>query len=394
VEGQFRRFVTGTLLFGMAYQLLLLAQGYTLFQLTDSTAYLAALGAATGIPQVFTPLVAGLLNDRLPRRQLLMAGSAVMLAVTAVVAAIYGLGRLEPWHLLVAGVFHGGLLGVDWTSRQALLPAIVSRERLVSGVAIDLGVFNAARVVAPLTGGAVLAAWGGSPTYGLIAALFAVNVLIVTGLRNPSPVARSGRPAVLRDMREALAAAARNPVIGINLWFTAVNGILLGGIVYLMPAFAEVAVGTDERGLGWMFAALGAGALAGSAWLSVAGVARRAGMGLLVSNLAFAAAGGAFAFSSDLWAALALAVLASFFNMVHISIGAAAIQLSSNDELRGRVFGLYEVAWGAFPLGGLLLGSLATVFDVRIALAAGAAAVAAFTLLVLIAAPRIRALGF
>jgi MFS family permease len=394
VEGQFRRFVTSTLLFGMAYQLLLLAQGYTLFQFTESTAYLAALGAATGIPQVFTPLLAGHLNDRLPRKHLLLAGSTIMLAVTAAVAAVHGLGRLEPWHILVAGFFHGALLGVDWTSRQAVLPATVSRERLVSGVAIDLGVFNLARVLAPLTGGAVLAAWGGSATYGVIAALFAANVLVVAGLRMTPQVARTGRAAIVRDMREALDAASRDPVIGINLAFTAVNGILLGGIVYLMPAFAKETIATDERGLSWLFAALGVGALAASAWLSVAGVARRAGMSLLVSNLAFAAAGAAFAFAGHIWAALALAVLASLFNTVHISVGAAAIQLASNDELRGRVFGLYEVAWGAFPLGGLLLGLLASVIDLRLALATGAVGVAAFTILVLVTAERVRALRF
>ena len=343
---------------------------------------------------MFTPLLAGLLNDRLPRKHLLLAGSAIMLAVTAAVAAIQGLGRLEPWHILVAGIFHGGLLGVDWTSRQAVLPATVSRERLVSGVAIDLGMFNLARLVAPLTGGAVLAAWGGPATYGVIASLFAANVLVVTGLRRMPLVARTDRPAILRDMREALDAAARDSVIAVNLAFTAVNGILLGGIVYLMPAFAGKTLGTDERGLSWLFAALGVGALAASVWLSVAGVARRAGMSLLISNLAFAAAGSAFAFSGNIWAALALAVLASLFNTVHISVGAAAIQLGSKDELRGRVFGLYEVAWGAFPLGGLLLGLLASAVDVRLALATGAIGVAALTLLILVSSERLRALRF
>lgn len=396
-EDQFRRYVAGTFIWGMAYQLLVLAQGYTLFQMTGSTAYLAALGAATGVPQVVMPVLGGFLNDRLPRRQLLLGGSVLMLAVMSAVTTAYALGQLQPWHILVAGMFHGGLLGIDWTTRQSMLPAVVSRRRLMSGVAIDLGVFNLARVVAPLMGGMVLALWNGPAAYGLIAGLFGANVLVITALRRSASVqrnVRTGRVAIWTDTFEALKATRYQPVIGINIAFTAVNGLLLGGIVYLMPAFAAKSLQTDERGLSWLFAALGMGALAASGLLSSVGVVRRAGPGLLLSNLAFAGVGAAFAFSGVLWVAMALAIVASFFNTVHISIGAAALQFASTDEIRGRVFGLYEVAWGAFPLGGLILGMIASWFGLQTAIMAGSVVTGGFTIAVLFGSPKTRALRF
>lgn len=393
-ESQFRRFATSSFMWGTAYQLLTLAQGYTLFQLTDSTAYLAALGAATGVPQVVTPILGGFLNDRFPRRHLLMAGSLVMLVAMAVLTAVYFAGALKPWQILAAGVVHGSILGIDWTTRQAIVPSIVSRDRLVSGVAIDLGMFNLARVVAPLAGGMVLASLGGPATYGLIAGLFAANLLVISSIHRIPTVAREGAPAIWGDTTEALRAVWRDPVIAINIAFTAVNGLLVGGIVYLMPAYAEDVVDTGARGLSWLYAALGVGAFAASTWLSISGGIRRAGAGLIVSNLVFAAACAGFAISGSLWLALLLATAASFFNTIHISLGVAALQLASSDELRGRVFGIYEVAWGAFPLGGLVLGALASVFDLRIALLVGSAGVVAFTVGVFTVSGRIRTLKF
>jgi MFS family permease len=344
------------------------------------------------------PVLGGFLNDRLPRRQLLLGGSALMLVVMCAVTAVYAFGELKPWHILLAGVFHGGLLGVDWTTRQTLLPAVVSRRRLVSAVAIDLGVFNLARIVAPLIGGMVLALWNGTAAYGLIAGLFAANTLVITALSRGASIQRGrpggGRAAIWNDSFEALRAAGSQPVIGINIAFTAVNGLLLGGIVYLMPAFAAQSIETDERGLSWLFAALGIGALAASGLLSYVGAVRRAGPWLLASNLAFAATGAAFAFSGVLWFALALAIAASFFNTIHTSIGAAALQLASTDEIRGRIFGLYEVAWGAFPLGGLVLGLIASWFGLQAAVLVGSAFTGAFTIAVLAGSPRLRSLSF
>ena len=201
-ERQFRRYTAGTLIWGTAYQLLTLAQGYTLYRLTDSTLYLAMQGAVTGAPQVVMPVIGRFLNDRLPRKQLLMTGSLVMAVVTAAIATVYALGEIQPWHILVAGAFQGALLGLDWTTRQAILPNVVSRERLVGGVSMDLTTFNLARIVAPLAGGAVLAAWGGPAAYGIIAGLLAANIMLALALRPAAGAPQHESGALLTDAKE------------------------------------------------------------------------------------------------------------------------------------------------------------------------------------------------
>jgi predicted MFS family arabinose efflux permease len=274
-----------------------------------------------------------------------------------------------------------------------MLPGVVSRPRLVGAVSVDMASFNLARIVAPLVGGAVLASWGGPAAYGLIAGLFAVSVLVVMSLR-PAAAAREVQPPLWADLKEVLALLKTDQVLTANMLFTAVNAVMLGGVIYLLPAFAAEELGAGERGLSALFTAVGAGAFAGAVWLSMSGGVRRAGAWLIVSNLLFASATAVFAYSGQMAVAVLAAVALGLFNTVHATLGVAAIQIASPEAMRGRVFGVYEVAWGVFPLGGLVLGSLAAGIGLPASLAAGAALTAAFTLAVWWRAPKVRALAF
>ncbi len=393
-EPGFRRFILSTFVWGTAHQAVTLAQGYTLFELTGSTLYLASLGAAVGVPQLLFSGAGGFLNDRLPRKPLLLAGSVAVLAAMAVVAAAYALNVLQPWHIVAAGAVQGGFLGLDWTTRNAFLPGVVSRPKLVSAVSADLTAFNLARVVAPLAGGAVLAAWGGPPAYAIISGLLAANVLVLLTLRVGNAVVREKQPPLWTDAGEIARFVRSDSIIGVNMLFTAVNALLAGGLIYLMPAFADKVFATDERGLGWLMTAVGAGSLVAGGILAVVKRVRGAGPFLLASNVLFAGFAALFAATGALPAALTLVAAMGFFNSLHISLGAAALQVASPEDMRGRVFGVYEIAWGMFPLGGLVFGALAEWFGLQPAVAGGAACVALFTLAVWAFSPKIRSLRF
>jgi MFS family permease len=393
-DSGFRRFATSTFVWGTAHQAITLAQGYTLFELTDSTLYLASLGAAVGVPQLLFSAAGGFLNDRLPRKRLLLAGSAAVLVAMAAVAAVYALDVLQPWHIVAAGAVQGGFLGLDWTTRNAVLPGVTSRPKLISAVSADLTAFNLARAVAPLAGGAVLAAWGGPPAYAIIAGLLAANVLVLLTLRVGNAAVREKQPPVWADAGEIARFVRSDTVISVNVLFTAVNALLAGGLIYLMPAFADKVFAADERGLGWLMTAVGAGSLVAGAVLAVVKRVRGAGPMLLASNMFFAGFAALFAVTGALPLALTFVATLGFFNSLHISLGAAALQIASPEEMRGRVFGVYEVAWGMFPLGGLALGAIAELTGLRWAIAGGAAFVAAFTLAVWLFSPKIRSLRF
>ena len=174
--------------------------------------------------------------------------------------------------------------------------------------------------------------------------------------------------------------------------FTAVNALVLGGLIFIIPAFAKDVYGTGETGLGYLFSAVGLGAFAGALTTSWTGGVKRAGPALLFTDVLFGIFVIVWAFSSTMTVALPIAFLLGYFNAVHIALGIAVIQVNVPAVVRGRVIGAYELAWSAFPLGGLVSGSLAAMFNLRYSLTILACGLVVFTVVVMLSSSQFRQL--
>ncbi|MBT4073374.1 MAG: hypothetical protein HOE75_06790 [Chloroflexi bacterium] len=116
---------------------------------------------------------------------------------------------------------------------------------------------------------------------------------------------------------------------------------------------------------------MGIGAVVGALWLGWRGNVRRAGLAMLVTNVLTVLAIAMFTFSTVLAASAVLAVIAGVVNAVHITLGTVAIQTRVEDEMRGRMFGIYEMAWGFFPAGGIVFGGLVAALSPEVSLMIG-----------------------
>jgi len=174
--------------------------------------------------------------------------------------------------------------------------------------------------------------------------------------------------------------------------FTAVNALMLGGLVFIIPAFAKDVHGVGETGLGFLFAAVGLGAFAGAFTVFLTGGVRRSGAVLLITDVLFGALGIIWAFTTTMAFALPIAFLLGFFNAVHIALGIAVIQVNVPAEVRGRVIGAYELAWSGFPIGGLISGSLAAIFGLEYSLTILATGLIVFTIVTTLVSKKFRSI--
>lgn len=393
-----RRFSTGTLAWGMGHQMITASQGFVLLELTDDRIWLAWLSAAVGFPNLIAAVIGGVLSDRLQRRTLLMLGASIVALPMLAIAMLYATDQLEPWHILVAGSAQGVSLALDWVSRLSLLPTVVPRRIMVSALSIDQATFNASRVIGPLIAAAVLASSAGpSGSYGVIAALFGTAILVyMTFKRQPDTgnghSEKIGFGSAFRELKEAGVALRADSILSLNVLFTAVNAMMLGGFVFLIPAFVKEIFESGEFGLGLIFATTGTGAFAGALMVATRGGIEAAGRGLVVSDLLFAGSAALFALSGNTFIAAAIAFFFGLFNAYHVALGISTIQVNVPDRLRGRVTGAYEIAWASFPLGGLILVSIAEFAGLRGAIAIAGGAVATLTVAVFVLSPRMRAL--
>ncbi len=391
-NSQLRRFLAATTLWGTGHQLITVSQGYLLFDLTDSTLWLAALGGAVGVPNIIVAILGGILADRIPRKRILMIGAAVAGVPMLSITILLTVDALEPWHLLVGGAAQGSALALDWIARLSLLPDVVPKKIMVRSVSIDQAAFNGTRVIAPLIGGFVLASAGTTFAYGIIVGFFGLAIVTYTTIKPHTAVSHGHHLGVVEDFKEVGRLLGSNVILRVNLMFTAVNALMLGGLIFIIPAFAKDVHGVGETGLGYLFAAVGLGAFAGAFTIFLIGGVRRSGIALLITDVLFGTLVIVWAFTTTMALALPIAFLLGYFNAVHIALGIAVIQVNVPVKIRGRVIGAYELAWAGFPLGGLVSGSLAAIFGLENSLAIIAAGLIVFTIVTTLVSEKFRSI--
>jgi MFS family permease len=335
-----------------------------------------------GPSMVVAPL-GGVLADRVDKRRTLIIVNAVAMLQASVLFALTVTGAVEIWHVYALALVAGVVGAIEMPLRQAFVAELVPREDLVNAIALSSTSFNLSRVIGPAVAGVTIAAFGVASNFG-VNALSYVSVIVGLLLIDPDRLYRARRPEVFPSVRASLAEglryARRTPTV---LWPL----VLLGGIAALamnfqtlLPLFSRDALGMDAEGYGALFAAIGAGSLAGSLGLAFISSQRPMKRLILGGAAVFLVLTFALGFARSATVAFPLVVGIGLASMLMINTINVTIQNSVPDALRGRVMALYGTVFaGSAPIGGLIAGSLAQAFGASVAFSIGAAA-AAFVL--------------
>jgi MFS family permease len=355
------------------------AMAWLVLQLTGSPFAVGLLVLCQFLPFTLLSLAAGVVVDRLDARRLVIATQAVSMVMAGVLAALTFAGAIALWEIFLLASLRGVVLVFDAPGRQALTFQMVGARELPNAVALNSSLFNAARVVGPAAGGLLVATVG-------VAACFAVNsasfLAVLAGLlamraAELVPLERSGEPPTLvRGTIEALRYVRGSRTAAVILGSVLVVSMVSFQFSTLLPVLAKQTLDGGPEVFGTVSAFFGAGALVGA--LMVAS-RRRASLGLVLAG----AAGLGFVEillapqNSVPLASLLLLAVGLCYTLFTASAN-AMLQLASPDRLRGRVIGLYFLAFnGSAPLGGLVAGWLAAAGGTELAFAvAGVSALA------------------
>ena len=136
------------------------AQGFLVYELTHSPAYLGYVAFAAGVPTWLFTLLGGVVSDRIARRTLLIITQNCMMVLAFILAGLTFLGLVQPWHIIVLAFLLGVANAFDSPARLALAPELVDRKDLTNAIALNATMFNIATIVGPATAGLVYAAFG------------------------------------------------------------------------------------------------------------------------------------------------------------------------------------------------------------------------------------------
>jgi MFS family permease len=304
------------------------------------------------------------MSDRLPRLQFLVAIDIVLALLAALLAGLVAAGVTDITVYLIVAALIGIASGFEMPVRQSLFKDIVEdRHLLPSAIALSAMVYNVGRMVGPALAGVMLLFLSEAWCFALNAASYAAIIAALFAMRLPLD-ARIAHPAPAKiPLRDSLHALTALPGVRYLLPTVVALGLFATAYAALMPSIVAAFFDGRSSTVGLLMGASGLGALAGATYLSMQpGYTRQL---RLVSAAPFVVGLVliAFAWSRSLALSMLLLALLGVAMMLTSNTTNALLQQSTPDEWRGRVIGLYAMAFaGTAPLGNLLAGALAERF--------------------------------
>lgn len=320
-----------------AQQIQAIVIAWHMYDLTRDPLSLAYVGMAQFIPMVILLLPAGDLLDRYNRRRILQFSWAVATLSSGALLWLTLSGTVQTLPYYLAMLVFGCTRAFTGPALQSLLPQIVAREHLAQAIATNSMIIKIATIAGPLLGGVLYAAISGW-TYGVCLAGFAIGVIVLQWVptsHTPPPKPDAGTTAITRFTAGIRFMKSQPIIIGaISLDLFAV---LLGGVVALLPIYAQEVLHVGPEGLGLLRSAMAVGELAMGFYLSMRPVNAHMGLRMFVAVGVFGVANLVFALSTWYWLSFMALMVAGAADMISVYIRSSLIQFATPDEMRGRV---------------------------------------------------------
>lgn len=369
------------------------AQGFLVFQLTNSPAFLGYVGFASGIPTWLFTLYGGVISDRMPRRSLMVITQSAMMILAFILAALAFAGVVQPWHIVLLAFLLGIANAFDAPARQAFILELVDRPDMTNAIALNSTMFNAATAIGPAIAGLTYALLGPAWCFTINGISFIAVLLALLAMRiKPQPV-RTNATSALADLKEGMRYVAGDATIRILILTVAVASTFGIGYATLLPAWAVTVLGGDSATNGFLQSARGVGSLLGGLMIASLGHFRFKGRLLTLGSFVFPVLLLLFAFVRWIPLSLLTTVGMGWGFMIMLNLANTLVQSHVTDELRGRVMGIYSLAFfGTMPLGALLAGAVADLTSEPLSVVLCAAATFLLAAGLWMLAPRIREL--
>ncbi|MBV4489883.1 MFS transporter [Pseudomonas oryzicola] len=326
------------------FQMLTVAIGWHLYQLTGNVLDLGLVGLVEFAPRVLFMLHTGHVADRYDRRKVAALCQTLQGLIALALAVGSATDNVTRELIFALAFLLGATRSFEMPATQALLPNVVPAGLFPRAVAASASATQAATIVAPALGG-FLYAFGSLWVYGPTVALYAIACVLTLSLQARGQVAQRGRASLESLLAGIRFIRSRPDILGaISLDLFAV---LLGGATALLPVFAKDILLTGPLGLGLLRSAPAVGALLMSLWLARFPFERNVGRTMFTAVGVFGVATIAFGLSTSFWFSLAVLVVLGAADMISMVIRGAFVQLETPDEMRGRVSAVNGLFIGA-----------------------------------------------
>jgi MFS family permease len=321
------------------------AVGWQVYELTRRPLDLGLIGLAQFMPGICLFLLAGHVADWIPRQRILQT-CYVCFAVCSLLLLAFAVHSVSSALPIYAVILMNGIVrAFNAPASQAFVPLLVPQQDFPNAVAWSSSIFQIAIITGPMLGGLIYGVTGHpNVVFGASATAYIGAFLLIRQVRVDAKP--SSRPASMRIVLEGFSFIWQNKLI-----FGAISldlfAVLLGGAVALLPVYAREILRIGATGLGVLRCAPGIGAVLMGVVIAHWPLKRRAGMVMLACVFAFGVCTVMFGLSRNLFLSLIMLFLIGASDSVSVIVRHTLIQLSTPDDMRGRVSAVNTVFIGA-----------------------------------------------
>jgi MFS family permease len=342
--------------------------------LSDQPMVISAVGLARFIPVVVLSLFAGVIADRFDRRKLAILTQLVLGLVALALGTLTGAGVISLWMIYGLVVIQAVAVTFDMPARQALIPALVTREDLPNAFSMNSIAANVGAILGPAASGLLIGYAGIQWAYWLnaISYLAVILALILMGRIETQIVKRPLEiSSAMFDIKEGIRFIVRSPII-LSSMILDFFATFFSSANTLLPFVAQDVLHVNAIQYGWLSAAQSIGDVSVALVISQKGKIRRQGLLLSGAVVVFGGATILFGLSRAFWLTMLALILVGAADGLSTIIRSTLRQLQTPDDLRGRMVAINQIFFRGGPeLGEVESGLVAQAFGVPAAIITG-----------------------
>jgi len=324
-----------------------------LLQLTGHASSVALALVLQVLPQTFVGPTAGVVNDRLHRKHVMIAADMVRFVV--VLSMLMVRSRSTVWLIYPLLLAETTMAAFFEPARSSVIPNIASEDQVLVANTLSSATWSVNLLIGAAVGGVVAAYFGRNTVFILNALSFLASALLISGMHFAEPHAESAAPLRARDLGdfspiwEGIRYIRSHPTL-LPAVFAKAGELMIGPswVIFTVMGAREFVVrgrGIDPAGgailgMSILLGGRGLGALVGplvaARWAGRSD--HRLRLGILLGYLTIAVGYGVLGASRSVWMAAACAMLAHMGGSTVWVFSTTLLQNHTEDRFRGRVF--------------------------------------------------------
>ena len=373
----------------LSYQITMVAVGWHLYEITHSVISLGLIGLAELVPYFALALYSGHAVDHYSRKVISAIAAIIHVLVALFLCAIALDWVSPPVPLIYTAV---GFIGVARAllrpSYQALFGQIIPREQLTKYMGYGNASFQICVVAGPGLGGLMIGFTNLTWTYALAACFGLVSLYGVTLIKAHREHSTQSTH-FLKSFMQGFDYVRKHELI-LSTMALDMFAVLFGGAVSILPAFVSDVLHAGPEVLGILRAAPAAGSVLMGIYLAKHPLLNDSGKYLLLSVAGFGISIIGFGLSTHLWVCAFFLFASGCCDSVSVVIRSSIVQLTTPDNMRGRISAINGIFIGSSnELGALESGIAASLLGLVPSIIFGGVATLAVVLITYKLAPNL-----